>query len=181
MYDDIEVIKNIQSIYDSNASLRILKDFERVLDELDLYVFKNWEDGALVKGPVVNRHWVECAFMWPEKKMPDPRGAKRLLDYDCKITFEESKFKSPRRIKKPSDYRLSSKKGQIDEHPIWIVTIKMPKQLMFEIFKGSVKGAVDKDVDIESLYQDLDTGTSKIENAPAEQATQDVSNEQPTA
>ena len=25
----------------------VLKDFERVLDELDLYVYKNWEDGEL--------------------------------------------------------------------------------------------------------------------------------------
>lgn len=157
MFDQKDIIKNISTIYDSNTSLRVLKDFERVLDELNLYVFKNWENGELVEGPIVSRHWVECAFMWPKKDMPDPMGGKRLLEYNCKISYQESIFKKPRKVKEPDDFRPQSKKGIIDEHPIWIVTIKMPKTLMFEIFKGSIRGQKENNLDLESLYADLDT------------------------
>ena len=45
MKDVLEVIKNIQSIYESDVSFQVLKDFERVLDDLDLYVYEYWMDG----------------------------------------------------------------------------------------------------------------------------------------
>ena len=38
MKDILDVIKNIQSIYESDMAFTILKDFERVLDDLDVYV-----------------------------------------------------------------------------------------------------------------------------------------------
>ena len=41
MQDVLDIIKNIENIYDSNTSLAVLKDFERVLDELDIYVYAN--------------------------------------------------------------------------------------------------------------------------------------------
>ena len=63
MKDVIEVIKNVQGIYESDTAFTVLKDFERVLDELDLYVYKNWEDGELVAGPKIKRHWVICSFI----------------------------------------------------------------------------------------------------------------------
>ena len=63
MKDVLEVIKNIQSIYESDVSFQVLKDFERVLDDLDLYVYENWMDGELVSGTKIGRHWVTCAFM----------------------------------------------------------------------------------------------------------------------
>jgi len=43
------VAENIKDIYLSEGSLLTLLDFERVLDELDLYAFKNWQLGELCK------------------------------------------------------------------------------------------------------------------------------------
>ena len=86
--DTLDVIQNLQNIYENDKSFRVLKDFERVLDELGLYVYANWEDGELAEGPIITRHWVTCTFMWPNKNMPDPMGGKRLLDYDCEISYE---------------------------------------------------------------------------------------------
>ena len=37
MQDIYDIVKNIEGIYDSNTSFQVLKDFERVLDELDIY------------------------------------------------------------------------------------------------------------------------------------------------
>ena len=53
MHDILDVIKNVQDIYENNTSLGVLKDFERVLDEMDVYVYANWLDGELAVGPKV--------------------------------------------------------------------------------------------------------------------------------
>lgn len=136
MHDILDVIKNIQSLYENNSSLAVLKDFERVLDELDVYVYDNWIDGEIAYGPKVDRHWITAGFMWPIKKMPDPTGGKRLLDIGCKLTYQKSTLVLPRKIKKPSDIRPGTKKGKLDEHPIWIVEIRMPKEVAFDIYRG---------------------------------------------
>ena len=94
MHDVIDIVKNIEGIYESDTAFSVLKDFERVLDELDLYVYENWEDGELVSGPNIERHWVTCEFMWPRDKMPDPSGGKRLVDYDCKVSYEKGSVHS---------------------------------------------------------------------------------------
>lgn len=144
--DELDVIKNIESIYDSNTSFNILKDFERVLDELDIYVYKNWEDGELAAGPEISRHWVTAKFFWPKNKMPDPAGGKRLLDYDCKVGFLESSIVRPRKIVEPDDIRPGTKKGKLDNHSIWIVEIRMPKKLLADLY-----GATLEDLDIKEI------------------------------
>lgn len=136
MHDVTEIIKNVEKIYDSNTGFQVLKDFERVLDELDVYVYKNWEDGELASGPNIERHWVTCKFFWARDKMPDPQGGKRLLDFNCKVTYQKSFIAQPRKIKKPDDYIPGTRKGKLDRKPIWIVEIQMPKSLIAEIFTG---------------------------------------------
>ena len=42
MHDIVDVIKNIQTLAVNDSAFNILKDFERVIDELDIYVFANW-------------------------------------------------------------------------------------------------------------------------------------------
>jgi hypothetical protein len=74
--------------------------------------------------------------MWPREDMPDPSGAERLLEYGCKVQYEKNHIMIPRKIHDPSDFRPGTKKGKIDAHPIWIVTISMPKKLMQDIYKG---------------------------------------------
>ena len=137
--DTLDVIENLSSIYESDRAFAILKDFERVIDELGIYVYKNWDEGELVAGPEVDRHWVKCSFMWPEKEMPDPMGGKRLLDYDCKISYEKSSIIKPRKIKKPDDIRPGTKKGKLDRLPVWLVHIEMPKKLIISIYGGDVE------------------------------------------
>lgn len=136
MYDILDVIKNVSDLYENNTSLAILKDFERVIDELDIYAYENWEDGELAYGPQVDRHWITAAFMWPKDKMPNPVGAKRLVDLGCKVKYEKSHLAEPRKIKTPDDYRPGTKKGKLDRKPIWIVEIQMPKKVAFDMYRG---------------------------------------------
>ena len=169
MHDVLDIIKNIENIYDSNTSFGILKDFERVLDELDLYVYTNWEDGELADGPKIERHWVTCSFMWDQNKMPDPMGGKRLLDYDCKVSYKKSHMIKPRTIRKPDDVRPGSKKGKLDRHPVWIVTIQMPTTLMADIYSGYIETAVEpaQETSIPSATQPADTVAGQGTEAPA--------------
>jgi len=136
MQDTTNVLKNIESIYSNDNAFAILKDFERVLDELDLYVYDNWQDGELVSGPVMTKHFVSCKFMWPLRQMPDPMGGKRLLDYDCRVTYQKDQLVMPRKIVTPDDVRPGTKKGKLDTTPIWIVEITMPINLMKNIYDG---------------------------------------------
>jgi hypothetical protein len=136
MHDIVDVIKNLQTLSENNSAFKVLKDFERVLDELDIYVFKNWEEGELIAGPDVSRYSVTCSFMWDRNEMPDPQGGKRLNEYGCKVIYNKEKILVPRKIKDPSDYRPGTKKGKIDAHPVWIVKIEMPKKLMQDVSIG---------------------------------------------
>ena len=154
-----QVAENIRDIYMSEGSLLTLLDFERVLDELDLYAFKNWQIGELVSGPDIGKYRVTCIFMWPEKLMPDPRGARRLLPFDCEVKFKRTAMKVPMKIEDPSDYRPGTKKARLVEKKIWLVSITMPKALMSDIRTGSVE-LEDQDIDLADLddayEQDLD-------------------------
>jgi hypothetical protein len=176
MADIKDIIANIETVYGSNNSLNLLKEFERVIDELDVYVFENWIDGELVSGPHESRYFVECTFMWDEDKMPEPRGGQRLLEYGCKVQVAETTVSEVRKIKDPDDIRPGTRKGKIDRKPVWMVKIKMPKKLMTDINRGYTELDKNKIEDI--------VGASGV-NAhidPAEKQAQEMANaEQPTA
>jgi hypothetical protein len=136
MADIKDIIQNIEQIYGSNNALNLLKDFERVIDELDVYVYENWIDGELIAGPKESRYFVECSFMWPKKKMPEPQGGMRLIDYGCEVKIQESHISTVRKIRTPDDIRPGTRKGKIDIEPVWIVKIAIPKKLMHDINRG---------------------------------------------
>ena len=162
-----QVAENIRDIYLSEGSLLSLLDFERVLDELDIYAFKNWQIGELVAGPEIGKYRVTCIFMWPEKLMPDPRGARRLLPFDCDVKFKKTVMKVPVKITDPSDYRPGTHKARIGEAKIWLVEITMPKTLMSDIRTGSIE-LEDEEIDLADLddayEQDLDKEENKNDN-----------------
>lgn len=161
MRDILDVIKNVESIYSANTSLSVLKDFERVLDEMDMYVYKNWQDGELAEGPFMERHWVKASFMWPEDQMPDPMAAKRLLDYGCRVRYEKTFLIEPRKIEDPHDLRPGTKKGKLDRKPIWIVEITMPRKLVADTFEGYMT----------KMRESMGIGSKEgVQSAPAEAA-----------
>jgi hypothetical protein len=150
-------IENVKKIMMSDASLAMLCDFERVLDSMDFYAFPYWRIGELVEGPKVSRYWVECKFMWPRDRMPDPNAAKRLLPYGARINYRKDKVKIPVEINSPDDFRPGSKKGKLVDFPVWFVTMMMPKKLMNDIKQGSVDIA-GEEVDLTELQQSMEKG-----------------------
>lgn len=176
MADIKDIIKNIETIYGSNNSLKLLKDFERVIDELDTYVYDNWIDGELVEGPKETRYFVECTFMWPHDKMPEPKGGLRLIEYGCKVEVGESVFSKVRKIKTPDDIRPGTRKGKIDQEPIWLVKITMPKKLMSDITRGYTELDKNKIEDLVTM-----NGGVNAHIDPAEVQAQEMANEEQPA
>lgn len=176
-----QVADNIRDIYMSEGSLTTLLDFERVLDEVDIYAFRNWELGELVAGPDIGKYRVTCTFMWPEKLMPDPRGGRRLLPFDCEVSYMKKDIKIPVKITDPSDYRSGTKKAKLITKQVWLVEIVMPKALMNDIRTGSIE-MEDQDIDLDDLdqayEQDLDKDATQ-NDAQAENAQQSLEQPQP--
>jgi hypothetical protein len=166
-----QVASNIRDIYMSEGSLTTLLDFERVLDEVDIYAFKNWEIGELVAGPDIGKYRVTCTFMWPLKLMPDPRGGRRLLAFDCEVEYKKQKIKIPVKITDPSDYRPGTKKAKLMTQEVWLVAITMPKALMNDIRTGSIE-MEDQDIDLDELDQAYEQDLDKEENQSDGQAQQ---------
>jgi hypothetical protein len=161
-----DILDSIKQVSMSESSLQVLLDFERVLDDMNIYAFMNWADGELVSGPNITKYRVEATFCWPLKMMPDPSGAERLLQYGAKITYKKAWLIYPIKIKSEKDYRPRMKKPKLARTRVWLVSINLPNHLIKDITKGSAE-IMDQMIDLEDLdnaYQEgLDT-TDAITN-----------------
>ena len=178
------VADNIKNIYMSEGSLLSLLDFERVLDELDIYAFKNWILGELVQGPTIGKYKIGCIFMWPEKLMPDPRGARRLLPFDCEVKYMKKNMKIPIKITDPDDFIPGTHKARLIDKKVWLVEIVMPKTLMSDIRTGSIEmegEQIDLE-DLDSAYEeDLDQDEFRQEDTPEQTTVGGQDEQQPAA
>lgn len=161
--DYVSIIDTVKGIFTSDGSMNTLLDFERVLDEADLYAFKNWELGELVQGPNVRRYSVSCVFMWPYKLMPDPRGATRLAKLGCDIQFAKSKIEVPVEVKDYEDYVPGTRYPKMSPRKVWFVKIEMPKELLDDIKEGSIDLA-DQTIDLEELDDAYDDDLDQDDN-----------------
>lgn len=165
------VAANIKNIYISDGSLASLMDFERVLDDLDLYAFRNWQIGELVAGPDIGRYTVSCTFMYPEHLMPDPRGGLRLVTFDCHVRYRRTRIKIPVKIEEPEDFIPGTHKARLIEKSVWLVEIEMPKSLMAEIRTGSIE-LEDQDIDLEELDRAYELDIDQQEVRDTDEQTQ---------
>ena len=161
-FNDIEftsIVDTIKNIYMSDGSMSILLDLERVLDEADLYAYRNWLLGELVQGPDIGRYSCKCVFMWPYKLMPDPRGALRLKSIGCKVLFGKYHIKVPVEVKDYDDFVQGTRYPKMQERKVWFVEITVPIELMNDIKEGSIDLA-DSEIDLseidEAYNDDLD-------------------------
>ena len=72
------------------------------------------------------------------------------------MALSKDELLKPREIKSPADYRPGTTKGKIDAHDIWVVEIKMPKELMgnFKHGKDEIESQDETDMasgDLSSL------------------------------
>jgi hypothetical protein len=172
-FNDIDytsIVSTVKGIFTSDGSMNTLLDFERVLDEADLYAFRNWELGELVQGPDVRRYSVACVFMWPYKLMPNPKGARRLVSIGCKVKFAKSEVKVPVEVENYDDYIPGTRYPKSKEKPVWFVYIEIPKSLLDDIKEGTIDLA-GQNIDLEELDNSYDDDLDK--NETEEQQAED--------
>lgn len=150
-HDMTNLLDNLNTIYNSPTAFTILKEFERVLDEYDIYVYDNWKHGELLAGPKVSDYWVTCLFMWPYAEKPDCDCLKRLSSVGIKSNTGVDSILVPRKIKTPDDLRPgNSRKGKLDRKKIFIVGLKIPKELLKSVYNGKDLFKVKDDEDIQN-------------------------------
>lgn len=171
--DFVSIIDTVKGVMTSDGSMSILLDFERVLDECDVYAFKNWLLGELVDGPEVGKYDVTCTFMWPYKLMPDPRAVKRLWAVNCDVKWQETEIKVPVEVKNYDDLVPGTNYPKGVKRKVWLVKITIPMSLMDDIKEGSIDLAgstIDLNELDDAYSEDLDkegVQNTDDQNAPS--------------
>lgn len=128
MSTDLESIKKtLVNVSKGNSILDTLLEFERTLDNAEVFAYKNWILGELVEGPEIGRYWYKTVWMYPYAMMPDPNAGLRLTKLGAKVNFRKGIFKKPVKVRGPEDWvDPESKRAKMVEHEIWLVTIELP-------------------------------------------------------
>ena len=182
-FDDVDfvsIVSTVKGVMTSDGSMSTILDFERVLDEADVYAFQNWLKGELVKGPVTRRYSVKCVFMWPYNLMPDPSAAKRLVAIGCNVKFAKSKIKVPIEVKDYDDFVPGTRYPKMVEKKVWFVEIEIPKDLMNELKEGSIDLA-DQTIDLEDIDQAYEEDLDKENTQEGPAGDQGQMGDMPTA
>ena len=150
MPQGLEDIKNtLARITRGDSMIDLLIEFERTLDATELFSYKNWYCGELIKGPTLDRYWFTTTWMFPHKLMPDPRGALRLEKIGCQVYFEKDTLLQPRRVLTPKDWQnQKTKEAKLEELPVWAVTIVMPVKYVTEhldAYQDFIDDSIDSD------------------------------------
>jgi len=138
MIDTLEIIRNIKKIYASDAIVETIVNMEKVLDDVNVYAYKNWSLGEIVDGPHTTKYDTTATFMWNQNQMPDPEAGKRIINVGGQVEYKRDVKLTPRKIESYSDYRPGTKKAKLDEIPIWLVKITLPNQII-EDFNAETK------------------------------------------
>lgn len=175
------IYKNLDNIHTSPNVLETLIEVDRVLDRLDVYAYENWFKGEIIEGPLVERHWVEVTLMYPEKKMPNPDAAMRLVRNGCKVKFGRDTFESFVEVKGPEDIMVSEDGQRLpktEQRPVWLVNIRFPKQLLDVVEEiKDVSDDIDLDA-VETAYEEELDGEQGLQQETASTEPQQATNEQ---
>lgn len=169
--DFVSIVDTIKNVYMSDGSMSTLLDYERVLDEADLYAFKNWKHGELVQGPDVGRYSCKCVFMWPYKLMPDPRAALRLVNIGCKVRFGKGEIKVPVEVKDYEDFVPGTRYPKMHKRKVWFVEITIPVELMDDIKEGTIDLA-DQTIDLSEIEDAYNEDLDDIERDDADESAE---------
>ena len=157
-----EIQRLLATISNNSTSLDMLLELEKTLDDANVYAYKNWMNGELIKGPEISKYWVDTWWMFPENMMPDPDGGMRLLKYGCKIKYGRDILNTPVRITGPEAYNDEmTKTAKMKKQKVWIVKITIPRKFVDEGMDDTYDiddGNVDTS-DIEDAYnENLNSG-----------------------
>lgn len=157
---------------DSDSLTDVLIQMEDFLDSMDIYVFKNWFEGEIVQGPDIRRYWVSMILKYEYEQMPDPSGGLRLLKHGVKVIYKKALEEQPREVKSEDDLDQDNK-PKMEEVPIWLVEIQIPRRFIEELDDSDLEMHTDDEVvDVE------DVSDARDENIDDEDAFTDDNGEE---
>jgi hypothetical protein len=164
MTTDLDSIKQtLVGISQGDTILDTLLEFERTLDNAEIFAYKNWILGELVEGPEIGRYWYTTVWMYPYAMMPDPDAGLRLTKLGAKVNFRKGVFKRPVKVEGPEDWvDPQSKRAKMADSEIWLVTIELP-------IKYIQRGLQDLD---DIIQKDIDDTNEELAGAYAEEEPQ---------
>jgi len=162
---------HLRKVSEGESLLDMLLEFEGILDEVDLYAYKNWMKGEILEGPDVGRHWVTAKFMYMSEDMPDPAGAERLLSRGMKVKFCREELKYPKKIKNWDDVDQARSfnargggygglgglggvgyvKPKVMTDKVWVVEIQMPRKYVDNTIQDYVDVGDDEFIDTDAI------------------------------
>ena len=161
---------HLRKVSEGESLLDMLLEFEGILDEVDLYAYKNWIKGEILEGPDVGRHWVTAKFMYMSEDMPDPSGAERLMSRGIKVKYCREELKYPKKIKNWNDVDQSRSFGatsggyatgslggvgyvkpKVMTDKVWIVEITMPRKYVDNTIQDYVDVGDDEFIDTDAI------------------------------
>jgi len=166
-YTEQQLNNQIKMLDDDQSLLDMLLEFEGVLDSLNLYAYRNWDQGEVIEGPMVSRHFISVDLLYWAECMPDPEGAKRLLKRGIPVKFTRDNIK----CKVPEPKTTAGINQQVDRHghgaygtqgvvaiknqfenrDCWIVTIQMPRKYLDSNVQDFIEIGEDEFVDGDSF------------------------------
>ena len=166
-----EIKKCLLHVSENVNALDVLLQFEDVLEKSGLYVYEHWELGEVVSGPKIEKHWIDVTLMYPNKKMPEPVGAMRLVKIGAKVKMGKETYEEPVRVYGPEDIRDPiTKQAKMTKNDVWIVNIRMPRRIIDQEIEEYLElKDIGYNVDtssIEDAYQHGIDGYSDAEELP---------------
>lgn len=161
------IYKNTKRINDQVGALDIAMECAAFLEQSGAFVYRNWEDGELVGGPLIENYYVGISLMFPSKKTPDPAYIARLTNMDCIVEMNKDHY---HRVyyERNTDVKFGENmfKKLMSKHEVWIINIKIPQRYL--VIDGNTIFNVDgRDMyydDLEATY-DEDASTKAEESS----------------
>ena len=156
----------IKRVSETNTLLDMLLEFEKTLEDIDVYAYRNWDLGEVLEGPDMNRHYITVKLMYKLDEMPDPAGAKRLMQKDCLVKYRKDTLISPIKVKTFDDVETDIRadgsvrhRAKTKSEPVWVVEVKMPRRYVDEFNSDVVEADQDSYVDTESINAEQQAAT----------------------
>lgn len=144
---------DFNKIKESPHLLDVLIQMEDILDSFDIYVFENWIIGEIVSGPKVRRYWFDFTLRYDIEKMPDPKGALRLLNHGIRVNFDKVTVEK----NEPQTDESIENDNEPDGPTHWEVSISIPSRLISDMNSAEI-AAYEDDVDSENVQDAQDSG-----------------------
>jgi hypothetical protein len=101
--------------------------------------------------------------MYPRKMMPNPDGAKRLVDAGCKVYYAKDEFVTAAKLETPDDMDYEKlgadgmPRAKEVRRPVWLVTLEIPRSFMDSLVTDRV-ATDDMNIDNDNVEAAMDEG-----------------------